>query len=95
MLLMIVFLTLTQKQNHYSRLGPALSPDSEDVLLSSELCPSTGSLPGVYQEQEEKGQCLDSHSPDSGSSMGYASGGSSPEQAHEGQNPNYKEKPKE
>lgn len=59
-----------------SWLGPALSPEPEGVMLSSELCQS-------------------SHSSDRGSSMGYASGGSSPEHAHEGQNPNYKEKPKE
>ncbi|XP_034169305.2 mitogen-activated protein kinase-binding protein 1 isoform X1 [Pangasianodon hypophthalmus] len=67
-----------------SWLGPASSPEPEGVVLSSELCPSTGSLPGAYQVQEEKGQCQESHSPDRGSSMGYASGGSSPEQAHEG-----------
>lgn len=81
----------SKKQVHpdSSWLGPS-SPEPEGVLLSSELCPNNGSLPRVYQEQEEK-----SHSPDRGSSMGYASGGSSPEQAHEGQNPNYKAKPKD
>ncbi|XP_060773754.1 mitogen-activated protein kinase-binding protein 1-like [Neoarius graeffei] len=63
-------------------LGPASSPEPEGVVLCSELCPSTDCLPGMYQE--EKGLCQDSHSPDRGSSMGYASGGSSPEQVHEG-----------
>ncbi|TSK58026.1 Mitogen-activated protein kinase-binding protein 1 [Bagarius yarrelli] len=63
---------------------PAMSSEPEGEVLSSELCPSTDSLPGMYQEQEEKIQCQGSHSPDRGSSMGYASGGSSPEQTHKG-----------
>ncbi|XP_017311934.1 mitogen-activated protein kinase-binding protein 1 isoform X2 [Ictalurus punctatus] len=65
-----------------SWLGATSSPEPEVVILSSELCPSTDSLPGAYQVQEEESQ--ESHSPDRGSSMGYASGGSSPEQAYEG-----------
>ncbi|KAF4070758.1 hypothetical protein AMELA_G00277220 [Ameiurus melas] len=64
-----------------SWLGAASSPEPEVVNLSTELCPSTDRLPGAYQVQEIKGQ--ESHSPDRGSSMGYASGGSSPEQAYE------------
>lgn len=90
MLLMIVFLlTLTQKWSKMrethpdaSWLGPASCPEPEVVVLSSELGPSTGSWPEVYQEEKE--QCQDNHSPDEGSSMGYASGGSSPAHAHEG-----------
>ncbi|KAI5611253.1 mitogen-activated protein kinase-binding protein 1 isoform X3 [Silurus asotus] len=61
---------------------PASSPELKGVVLSSELC--TGSFPGTYQLQEGKRQCQQSHSPDRGSSMGYASGGSSPELGHEG-----------
>ncbi|KAK3516541.1 hypothetical protein QTP70_021724, partial [Hemibagrus guttatus] len=68
-----------QARHDSSWFGSSSSPEPEGVVLSSELCPNNGSLPRVYQEQEEKG-----HSPDRGSSMGYASGGSSPEQAHEG-----------
>lgn len=99
-MLLMIFLTLTQKWSKRrqarpdsSWLGATSSPEPEVVILSSELCPSTDSLPGAYQVQEEESQ--ESHSPDRGSSMGYASGGSSPEQAYEGQNPNYKEKPQE
>lgn len=88
----------SKKRQTYSGsswLRLASPPKPEVVALSSDLCPSTSTLPGANQEQEEKDQCQDSHSPDRGSSMGYASGGSSPVQAYEGQNPNYKETPKE
>ncbi|XP_046692893.1 mitogen-activated protein kinase-binding protein 1-like isoform X3 [Silurus meridionalis] len=63
---------------------PASSPELEGIVQSSELCPCTGSYPVTYQLQEGKRQCQQSHSPDRGSSMGYASGGSSPELGHEG-----------
>ncbi|XP_017538725.1 mitogen-activated protein kinase-binding protein 1-like isoform X2 [Pygocentrus nattereri] len=67
---------------HSAWLAPASSPEPEGVVLYPELCPSTDSLSGAYQVQDEEAQCPDSHSPDSGSSMGYGSGGSSPEQDH-------------
>ncbi|KAL7888260.1 hypothetical protein AOLI_G00032340 [Acnodon oligacanthus] len=67
---------------HSAWLAPASSPEPDGVVLYPELCPSTDSLPGAYQVQGEEAQCPDSHSPDSGSSMGYGSGGSSPEQDH-------------
>ncbi|KAF5908504.1 mitogen-activated protein kinase-binding protein 1-like isoform X1, partial [Clarias magur] len=64
--------------------GSASSPEPEGMVLNSELYPSTGNFPGAYQEQLEKGQSQESHSPDRGSSMGYISGGSSSEQGNEG-----------
>ncbi|XP_072552931.1 mitogen-activated protein kinase-binding protein 1-like [Salminus brasiliensis] len=65
---------------HSAWLAPASSPEPEGVVLYPELCPSTDSLPGAYQVQGEESQCQHSHIPDSGSSTGYGSGGSSPEQ---------------
>ncbi|XP_066532942.1 mitogen-activated protein kinase-binding protein 1-like isoform X3 [Hoplias malabaricus] len=62
---------------HSAWLAPASSPEPEGVVLYPELCPSTDSLPGICQVQEEI-QCQDS-----GGSTGYGSGGSSPEQSHE------------
>ncbi|KAI4885411.1 hypothetical protein NFI96_018041 [Prochilodus magdalenae] len=67
---------------HSAWLAPASSPEPEGVVLYPELCPRTDSLPGAYQVRGEEAQCPDSHSPDSGSSTGYGSGGSSPEREH-------------
>lgn len=65
---------------HSAWLAPASSPEPEGVVLYPEVWPSTDSLPGAYQVQGKETQHRDSHIPDSGSSTGYGSGGSSPEQ---------------
>ncbi|XP_007232890.3 mitogen-activated protein kinase-binding protein 1 isoform X2 [Astyanax mexicanus] len=65
---------------HSAWLAPASSPEPEGVVLYPEMWPSTDSLPGAYKVQGKETQHRDSHIPDSGSSTGYGSGGSSPEQ---------------
>ncbi|XP_076852525.1 mitogen-activated protein kinase-binding protein 1-like [Brachyhypopomus gauderio] len=67
---------------HSAWVAPGSSPETEDVVLYPELCPSTGSLPLAYQRQVEEEQSQDKHSRDSGSSTGY--GGSSPERGPAG-----------
>ncbi|KAF4100003.1 hypothetical protein G5714_020129 [Onychostoma macrolepis] len=70
-------------------LLPAGAPEPEGVVLYPDHCPSTSSLPGPsYQIQapsetlEHEERAEEAQSPVSGASMGYGSGGSSPDPRH-------------
>ncbi|XP_016372852.1 mitogen-activated protein kinase-binding protein 1-like isoform X3 [Sinocyclocheilus rhinocerous] len=70
-------------------LVPVGAPEPEGVVLYPDHCPSTSSLPGPsYQIQalsetaEHEERAEEAQSPVSGASMGYGSGGSSPDHRH-------------
>ncbi|KAL1253578.1 hypothetical protein QQF64_015807, partial [Cirrhinus molitorella] len=70
-------------------LVPAGAPEPEGVVLYPDHCPSTSSLSGPsYQIQapsetlEHEERAEEAQSPVSGASMGYGSGGSSPDHRH-------------
>ncbi len=72
-------------------LVPAGAPEPEGVVLYPDLCPSTSSLPGPsYQIQapsetlEHEERAEEAQSPVRRASMGYSSGGSSPDPRHHG-----------
>ncbi|XP_043074697.1 mitogen-activated protein kinase-binding protein 1-like [Puntigrus tetrazona] len=68
-------------------LLPAGAPEPEGVLLYPDHCPSTSSLPGTSYQIQTRSESLkeraeEAQSPVSGASMGYCSGGSSPDPRH-------------
>ncbi|XP_042634133.1 mitogen-activated protein kinase-binding protein 1-like isoform X3 [Cyprinus carpio] len=70
-------------------LVPVGAPEPEGVVLYPDHCPSTSSLPGPsYRIQalsetiEHEERAEEAQSPVSGASMGYGSGGSSPDHRH-------------
>lgn len=71
-------------------LVPVGAPEPEGVVLYPDYGPSSSSLPGpsyrrqALSESVEHEERAEAQSPISGASMGYGSGGSSPDHRHQG-----------
>lgn len=65
-------------------LLPACTPEPDGVVLYPDHCPSASSLPGPSYCVQIPARAEEAQSPVSGASVGYGSGGSSPDHRRHG-----------